>query len=376
MQNLTDIYFYTKPCFPANSTFLHILMYVMNDYEDNPQCDVNESTGLHCPDQRNSGTYAFVALWIIIMLVAVFGNISVCYVIYNSRALSSLVANRFIASLAVSDLLVGVLLVPVRIYSTIRTGGFCLSRRLCHYYMTMDNVCFVASITNLLVITTDRIIAIDWPYAHQDIVTKTRSKIAIIIVWAYAAMMGGLANVKWESRPANTPENVCWTQNKGYITFVFTTVFYVPALIMGVSQARMLVIALRHSKDIVSAMPLQSLSSDTHEERDHNSKRPSKQIVTRIKKALKEYHAVQMIMVVYGTFVACWIPVSIIALFHVWCPNCAKLKQWHIAVFVELLPILNSTLNFFIYSVMNREFRKAFKRLCKKAYIWCSNDIG
>lgn len=376
IHNLTDIFLYTKSCFQPNQTALDILIYVMSEHEEVESCRLEKSNGPQCVDERNGATPAIITLWVVLMLVAVLGNILVCYVIYNTHALSSLIANHFIASLAVSDLLVGLLLVPIRIYSTARTGGFCLHRVLCHLYMTMDNVCFVASITNLLVITADRFVAIDWPYSYQDMITKKRARIAILIVWLYAVIMGGLSNVRWEEAPVNVPENICWTQNKGYVTFVFTAVFYLPALFMGIAQGRMLLIALQHSRDIVSAIPLQNLNKEVSEDHCSSSKKHSKHFVTRMKRVFKDYRAVKMVMVVYGTFVVCWVPVSIIALFHVWCPDCAKLKQWQVVVFVEVLPILNSTLNFFIYAVMNRKFRKAFKKLYRVAYLWCTDDIG
>ena len=374
IRNITDIYFYIKSCFRPNESFTDVFMYVMAEHQSVEKCKPERTNVYECANQKTSITPLLIALWVAIMLMATIGNSLVCYVIHYTRSLHKLKTNHFIASLAVSDLMIGIFLVPIRIYSTARTGGFCLSRFLCHFYMTMDNICFVASITNLLVITTDRYIAIDWPYMYQDIMTRKRCRIAIIVVWVYAVIMGGLANVKWEEQPGDIPDDICWTQNKGYITFVFTTVFYIPAIIMGIAQGRMLLIALQHSKDIVSAIPMQDLSKEPSNDEGDSSKAQVK-MFSRIKKVLKEYRAVKMVMVVYGTFVACWIPVSVIALFHVWCPTCAKLKQWHIVVFVEFLPILNSTMNFFIYSVMNREFRKAFRRMFRKAYIWCTNEL-
>ena len=376
IRNLTDIYFYVKSCFHPNNSFTDVFVYLMSEHQSVDNCISYSTNGNQCVNQKSSITPLLITLWVVIMLMAIVGNSLVCYVIYYTRSLRRLKTNQFIASLAVSDLMIGIFLVPIRIYSTARTGGFCLSKTLCHLYMTMDNICFVASITNLLVITTDRFIAIDWPYMYQDIMTKVRCRTAIIVVWVYAVIMGGLANVKWEEHPSDTPDDVCWTQNKGYVTFVFTTVFYIPAIIMGIAQGRMLMIALKHSKDIVSAIPMQDLSKEPTDDDKSSAKKVQVKVFSRIKKVLKEYHAVKMVMVVYGTFVACWIPVSIIALFHVWCPQCAKLKQWHIAVFVEYLPILNSTMNFFIYSVMNKEFRKACRRLSRRAYLQCTNDLG
>lgn len=374
--NLTEIYALVKPCFPPNDSISDVFMYILSEDIEMIRCPKETTTQGVCDVNINKSAPALAAFWILVMLVAVTGNIIVCLVIYKTRCLRTILTNQFIASLAVSDLMVGIFLVPVKIVSTLRSGRFCVSSAVCHYYVTMDNISFVASITNLLVITGDRFIAIDWPYTYQDKVTKKRAKLAIVGVWIYAITMGALTNVKWSSTAANQGgTDVCWSKNKVYVTYVFIAIFYIPALIMGVTQGRMLYIALKHSKEIVSTTRI-AINNKEDSDEETASVNQTKQFASRLKKVLREYRAVKVIMVVYGTFLVCWIPVSIMALIHAWCPSCVHFQTWHSAVFAEILPVLNSTLNFFIYSVMNRQFRKACRRLCTKIYFWCTNDFA
>ncbi|XP_065068740.1 dopamine receptor 4-like isoform X2 [Rhopilema esculentum] len=378
INNLTDVYLLARPCFSPKESFVDILLYIMNMNHDAQKrlesCPTQTSPQPVCNVQGNQGSPGLATFWVLVLLVAVGGNLTVCLVIYNAQMLRNILSNHFIASLAVSDLMVGLFLVPVQIYSSLNFGRLCISRFLCHYYKTMDSISFVASITNLLVITADRFIAVEWPYTYQDIVTKTRSKIAIGVVWFNALLIGGLSNVNWSDESSDTTV-ACWTDNKIYITLLFTIVFYAPTVLMGIAQGRMLFIALRHSRDINAAIPMTAVSKDGSND-EISSINHAKQFVNRFKKVLREYRAVKIIMVVFGTFVLCWLPVTIIALLHAWCPGCVTLKTWQTTLLVDVLPVLNSTLNFFIYSVMNREFRKNFKRLLKRAYMWCTNDIG
>ena len=62
----------------------------------------------------------------------------------------------FIVSLAVSDLLVGLHIVPVKLKNAYHNLYFCNDISLCHTYITIDIILFVASITNLFVLTIDR----------------------------------------------------------------------------------------------------------------------------------------------------------------------------------------------------------------------------
>ncbi len=362
INNLTALYDSVKPCFPENASFSAVVFYLMNVDEDSNRCSKLQNENTYCNVNTKNSKIALTVFLVAIMIVAVFGNLIVCVVIYNTLSLRRVFTNRFIISLAVSDLMVAILLVPVKIDSALNNGSLCKSRALCHYYVTFDNISFVASITNLLVITADRLIAIVKPYRYQEIVTHKRARLMIIIVWLYAIAIGGFTNINWgDSVSDDKNRQLCWNQNKAYVTVVFIAVFFLPSLIMGVAHAKMLCIALKHSRSIASDSKLKDSFKESFEEED-SSIQHHKHVILRLKRVLKEYRPVKFVMVVYGTFVFCWLPVSVISLVHSWCKNCVQLTDWQIAVFVEFFPVLNSTFNFFIYSFMNGKFRKACKR--------------
>ncbi|KAG8146456.1 hypothetical protein E2320_012787 [Naja naja] len=76
----------------------------------------------------------YIAFELVIALLAVFGNVLVCWAVYLNSNLQN-VTNYFVASLAVADIAVGVLAIPFAI--TISTG-FCA-----FFYGCLFIACFV-----------------------------------------------------------------------------------------------------------------------------------------------------------------------------------------------------------------------------------------
>lgn len=102
---------------------------------------------------------AYIILELVIAVLAILGNILVCWAVYLNSNLQN-VTNYFVVSLAAADIAVGMLAIPFAI--TISTG-FCA-----FFYGCLFIACFVlvltqSSIFSLLAIAIDRIIAIRIP---------------------------------------------------------------------------------------------------------------------------------------------------------------------------------------------------------------------
>ncbi len=363
IHNLTVLIDMLKPCFPLNVSDATVFRYVWDINENTPVCSTPPPDS--CKTSLSINNVVFAALMVVIMVVAVLGNIIVFTVVYKTFSLRRLFTYRFIASLAVSDFMVAVFLIPVKIDSALRNGNLCTNLALCHYYLTLDNISFVASITNLFVITADRLFAIVKPYVYQNFMTSQKTRFLIIAVWLYAITIGALTNVNWDDKPGKADGYQCWNQNKIYVTVVYILVFYLPSILMGVAQGKMLIIALQHSRQMKLDLETKERFESEQElgEATDSTAMHKKQVMLRFKKVLREYRPVKIVLVVYGTFVICWLPVSVISLAHAWGTDSVILENWQVSVFVEFLPVLNSTFNFFIYSMMNRQFRKACKKL-------------
>ena len=101
-------------------------------------------------------------------------------------------------------------------------------------------------------------------------------------------------------------------------------------------------------------------------------KRKEMQIAQYRKMVIK---ASKTIAILYGTFVVCWSPVgclSIVLSYSIEEVDWRHLK-WFYITFVEILPVMNSVLNPFIYTMRNKQYRNAVTKTLSKLNIFDIN---
>ncbi|CAL1292795.1 unnamed protein product [Larinioides sclopetarius] len=75
----------------------------------------------------------------------------------------------------------------------------------------------------------------------------------------------------------------------------------------------------------------------------------------------KERRAAQVLGIVMGVFVLCWLPFFMMYVILPFCENCYISDD--MINFITWLGYMNSALNPVIYTVFNTDFRKSFQRL-------------
>ena len=164
-------------------------------------------------------------------------------------------SGMFVLSLAFSDLFVALFIIPIKLHVHSHNLFFCQSTQLCRTYIVVDNVLFVASITNLFVLTVDRYLGLQYGFGftYSTVLTKRRVRGLIVVIWAYAVVWGIAGTVDWtDNRPSIivTKTLECVPKNKYYVTIVFAVVFHIPITIMIFLYARIFRIAQRHAVQI------------------------------------------------------------------------------------------------------------------------------
>ncbi|KAK2194220.1 hypothetical protein NP493_1g02001 [Ridgeia piscesae] len=177
-----------------------------------------------------------------LMLFTTVGNGLMIVVLSTRRQLKS-VTNMFVISLSVSDLLVGLLVIPINF--VVPTSVF-YGYTTCIYCGSTTLTLCLASITNIFAVTIDRYIAIVDPLKYPVRMTRRRAAGAIAFVWTYAAVLGVLPALGWRARESRCTRGE--TYSSYYVLVVVWSGFIVPLWGTVALYWRILSEARRHAR--------------------------------------------------------------------------------------------------------------------------------
>lgn len=200
----------------------------------NTTTTVSPQQSTRCFAQEGTTYYS---LLVIIAFLAVCINLGVIFTMATNRYLRTK-RNAFLASLTVSDLLTGLVTIPLHVLCN------CYHKSVGTLYL-VQVVCFrfiaISTMLNIFMITVERYIGILYPIRYTVILTKTRTVILLSCTWA-TSISSALVSYSWlvVSNPssANTlrreekPERV-------YFIFAFVLFFLLPLAVMVVMYTRM-----------------------------------------------------------------------------------------------------------------------------------------
>ena len=128
-----------------------------------------------------------VILLTAIILLATSGNILVILSVFRFERLR-IVANWFIVSLALADLLVALLVMPFSALQEV-LGSWSFGPVACDVFNANDVLFSTASLLHLCCISLDRYIAITDPFGYSGKMTKRRVLAMLICLWTSAALL-------------------------------------------------------------------------------------------------------------------------------------------------------------------------------------------
>lgn len=137
----------------------------------------------------------------LLMIVIVVGNMLVIIAIATEKALKN-IQNWFIASLAVADFFLGLVIMPFSLANEIM-GYWIFGYWWCDIYSAMDVLLCTASIMNLCLISLDRFWSITQAVNYLKKRTPARAALMIALVWLLSALVCIPPLLGWK-RP--TPE--------------------------------------------------------------------------------------------------------------------------------------------------------------------------
>ncbi|XP_053213003.1 MATH and LRR domain-containing protein PFE0570w-like isoform X2 [Panonychus citri] len=189
----------------------------------------------------------------IIMIVIVVGNLLVCIAITTEKSLKT-VQNWFIASLAVSDLLLGLVIMPFSLAYELM-GYWIFGALWCDIHHALDVLLCTASINNLCLISLDRYWSVTQAVKYLKKRTPSRAIFMICFVWIFSALVSLPPLVGWKNDSIG-PGECELSKDTGYVVYSSFGSFYVPAIVMVFVYAKIFVAARSRARKHVKKRKL------------------------------------------------------------------------------------------------------------------------
>uniref|UniRef100_A0A8D0B9U8 5-hydroxytryptamine receptor 1D n=1 Tax=Salvator merianae TaxID=96440 RepID=A0A8D0B9U8_SALMN len=328
------------------------------------------------------------ALLALITLATTLSNMFVIVTIIQTRKLHT-PANYLIGSLAATDLLVSILVLPISIPYTV-SHVWTFGQIMCDIWLSSDITCCTASILHLCVIALDRYWAITDALEYTKRRTAGRAAFMITVVWVISICIS-MPPLFWRQAKAHEELGSCSvnTDQISYTIYSTCGAFYIPTLLLVILYSRIYVAARSrilkppslYGKRFTTAhlitgsagSSLCSISSNLHEGPSHSSNSPVLINHVRIKVAdsiierkristARERKATKTLGIILGTFIFCWLPFFVVSLVL---PIC-QAACWSHPILIDIftwLGYLNSLINPIIYTAFNEDFKQAFQKM-------------
>ncbi|XP_041366623.1 5-hydroxytryptamine receptor 1D-like [Gigantopelta aegis] len=232
----------------TNSTSLiNVSTYVLaNDSADvfvngTPYDDVVTRYMMHVPRYDVGIMTVICALLGAMILATILGNVFVITAIVIEKSLQG-VSNYLVLSLAVTDLLVAVLVMPISLINDVSVHWY-LGQEVCDFWVSMDVLCCTASILHLVAISLDRF----WAVSNIDYIRRRCAKqiiIMVVVVWFVAISISIPPLFGWKDEGNPDYTGMCLiSQDQGYTIFSTVGAFYFPLIFMLVLNYKIYIAA-------------------------------------------------------------------------------------------------------------------------------------
>ena len=167
----------------------------------------------------------------LMVLATILGNVFVIAAVILERSLQG-VSNYLILSLAVTDLLVAVCVMPLSLVNEVSVNWY-LGNMICDFWISVDVLCCTASILHLVAISLDRF----WGVSNIDYIRRRSAKQIlkmIAVVWFVSVTISIPPLFGWKDSTNNAEKQGYCVISQNLVYTVFSTVgaFYCPLVLM------------------------------------------------------------------------------------------------------------------------------------------------
>ncbi|XP_053173923.1 adenosine receptor A1b [Scomber japonicus] len=307
------------------------------------------------PKALLTAEWIYIGMEVVIAVASVIGNVMVVWAVKINKSLRD-TTFCFIVSLALADIAVGALVIPLAI--TISIG------LKTHFYSCLLVACTVlvltqSSILALLAIAIDRYLRVKIPTRYKRVVTPQRAGIAVVICWMVAFIVGltpmlGWNNLRRQQDGLNSSDLIITCTFENVISMDYMVYFNFfgwvlpPLLLMLVIYTEIFYMIHKH----LNSKKFTTSHTDPNKYYD------------------KELNLAKSLALVLFLFAISWLPLHIINCITLFCPKCEKpIVLLYIAI---LLTHGNSAVNPIIYAFRIKKFRTAFQKIFQQYF--CCKD--
>lgn len=257
--------------------------------------------------------------------------------------------NAFLLSLAVSDILLALVVIPS--YAAYCTGCSVFLSKLCWFFEGGKDYTFLASVFNLLAISYDRHLAVFRPLLYNLQMTEKRMIFILILTWFLPGILAGIRNVWQHADSAVESER----KNTIYTHILFFTFVLMPIITVCIINIR-----------IIHAIKVQLQKIQGTELNPNPNELSGTLRVKHVQEAdiLRRRRGTISCVLVVALFVICWLPRGMYIFLRL--VNKAELGGLLLVKLSVTFLLFQSSLNPIVYSFFRSEFRLTAKRLFKK----------
>ncbi|XP_068718840.1 histamine H2 receptor-like [Montipora capricornis] len=247
------------------------------------------------------------------------------------------VTNSFLVSLAASDLLAGLIGIPLTISCTLFGDKFCPPSQMIWRFIS------VSTVLHILLVSVDRFIAIKYAMRYYNIVTRNVFFVLTPLTWASAAFVT-LIQLSWRtnaSMDTGEEEDQINPAQTIYELTIFALFFAVPLCIMTLAYTSIFRTVRYHERQI------------------WRYQRPSEpEVARKTAHSHAQRRTAVIFLVMLIVFIICWFPYFILSFLEQFGHE-ESLSAWVLYVFYYYPRFFTSLSNPLLYVLGKRDFREA-----------------
>ena len=325
-------------------------MKMNHSYQPNASMNVSVSS----PTRATALVVVESCIFVLLNIATLVGNSLVCLAFYRNPSLRT-VTNYFVLSLALTDLSMAVLVMPLNIALVITSNGIA-NKLTCNFYFFCVTGLAGASLWTVMLLAINRYFRVVRPALYTNIFSKKRSIAMAVCAWLTKTAITVVLDLTTREQPGKlSDESVksCYQLRKktgGSSKLYFhITVQILSMIYIAVPSVTIVACYMKIYKTI----------------RQHNTAAAPSSQGGHSSYGVEEAKITRMLTVVVVGFYLCWLPLLISSiLLAVDLFGETAFKYWN---FFYTLPVFTSSvINPMVYGAMSQSFRNEFLKILRR----------